>query len=109
MKGFLRSKSICNITRDMKKHKLWCWVKKKKFQNKGHSRCLEKGESARAGVIRKGFTEKVKMSHKLSVHIRNDQIEEAVWSFLAGRRGYQCSQHWVFPGVCKRWEAYPRR
>ena len=93
----------------MKKTQTVVLGRKRRFQNKGHSRCLEKGESAQAGVIRKGFTEKVKMSDELSVHIRNDQIEEAVRSFLAGRSGYQCSQRWVFSGVCKRWEAYPRR
>ena len=49
------------------------------------------------------------MSDKLSVHIRSDQIEEAGQSFLAGRSGYQRSQRWVFSGVCKRWQAAPRR
>ena len=51
-----------------------------------------------AGVIHKGFAEKVRMSDKLSVHIRSDQIEEAVQSFLAGRSGLS-----VFPALGVLW------
>lgn len=70
--------------------------------------CSEKGEATQAGVTCKGFTEEVGMRDELSVHIRNDQIEEEAQASLAGRSRYQCSQHLACTRAYKRWEAYLR-